>query len=67
MEEDDANPKQGGGSAAGIRIIFLSRDAGGSSLQIGDLGSHPTHGKFPGGVSGPGGETADGASRAAET
>ena len=41
MEEDDANHQQGGGVAAGIRILFLSRGAGGAALWIGDLGGPP--------------------------
>ena len=49
VEEYDMNPQQGGGGAAGVRIIFKSRGAGGADLWIRDLGGHPPHGKEPGG------------------
>ena len=67
MEEDDANFWQGGGGAAGVRLIFQSYGAGSADIWIGDLGGHPPHGKRPGGVSGPGGETADRADPTEET
>ena len=49
MEEDDVNPQKVGGGAAGVRLLFLSRGAGGADLWIGDLIGHPLHGKVPGG------------------
>ena len=49
MEEDDANPQQGGSGATGVRNIFRSRGAGGDALWFGDLGGHPPHWKGPGG------------------
>ena len=67
MEEYDKNPQQGGGGAAGVWVLFLSRGTGGVALHIGDLGGHPLHGKVSGGVSVPGGETADREALAAET
>ena len=59
MEEDNMNTYQGGDGAAGVRLLFQIRGAGGTDIWIGDIGGHPLHGKFPGGVSVPGGETAD--------
>ena len=48
MKEDYKNNHQEGGGAAGLRILFQSRGAGGVSLRLGGLGSHPPHGKGPG-------------------
>ena len=67
VEEDEANPQHGGGGAASVWIIFQRRGAGGAALWIGYLSGHPPHGKGSGGVSGPGGNTADGAATMAET
>ena len=67
MEEDDKNPQQGGGDTASVRIIFQSRGAGGAAIWITDLGGQPPHGKGPGGVSEPGGETSDRADPMEET
>ena len=55
-----AHPQQGGSGAAGLWIILKGRCPGGNALQSGDLGGNPLHGKIPGGVSYPGGESADG-------
>ena len=54
------HPQQGGGGAAGIRLIFQGRGTGGTALCIGNLGGHQMHGKGPGGVSDRCGDTADG-------
>ena len=59
MEEDDQNPQQEGGGAAGVWLLLLSRGAGGVYCWLRYLGGHPPHGKGPGGIPGPGGETAD--------
>ena len=67
LEEDVAHPQQGGGGAAGVRIIFQGCGAGGTVIQIGDLGGQPLHGKGPGGVSDPGGGTTDGTAPAEDT
>ena len=34
LEEDGAHPQQGGGGAAGVRIIFQGRGIGGTALWI---------------------------------
>ena len=49
MEEDAANHQQGGGGAAGVRLLLKIRGAGGADIRIRDLGGHSLHGKFPGG------------------
>ena len=67
MAEDYANAQQGGGGAAGVWLLFLSRGAGRAALRIRDLGGHSMNGKGPGGGSGPGGKTSDGMARADET
>ena len=59
MKEDGAHPQQGGGGPTGVQILFYGRGTGGNALWIGDLGGPPPHGQGPGGVSGPGGKTAD--------
>ena len=61
------HPQQGGGGAAGVRILFYGRGAGGAALWIGDLRGHPPHGQGPGGGLGPGGEAADGTAPAEDT
>ena len=67
LEEDDTHPKQVGGGAAGVRIIFQGRGTCSAALWIGDLGAPTPHGQGPGGVSGPGGDTYDGAAPAKDT
>ena len=49
LEEDDANPQQGGAGAAGVLIIFKVSGAGGANLQIGDPGDPPPNGQALGG------------------
>ena len=56
-----------GGGALGIQILFQSRGAGGDAFWIRYLGGKPPHGKGRGGVSGPSGDTDDGAAPAEET
>ena len=60
MKEDDSNDQQGRGGAMSVQFLLKSRGAGGDALWIRDPGGHHPHGKCPGGVSGPGGKTADG-------
>ena len=66
MEEDDKNPQQGGGGAAGVRIFLKSYGAGGAAIWRGDLGGNLLPGQIPGGVPGPGGAEADGEAPVAE-
>ena len=67
VEEDDKNPQQGGGGAAGVHIFLQSCGAGSVALRLVELGAYPPHGKGLGGVPGPGDATADGRAPAAET
>ena len=60
LEEDVTHPQQGGGGAAGIRIIFQGCGTGGTDIWVGDLGGHLQHVQGPGGVSEPGVKTTDG-------
>ena len=67
FEEDDTNPQQRGGGAAGVWFLFYCCGAGGATLRIGYLGGHTQNDQDTMGVSGPGGDTDDGADKAEDT
>ena len=57
--ESDADPQQGGGGAAGIRIFLLRHGPVGADFWCRNLGGNPLHGPGTGGVPGPGVLTVD--------
>ena len=65
VEEDDEDPYQGGGKAAGVRIFLQRRRSVGATLRCRDVGGYPPHGTGPRGFPGPGGAVIYGADPAA--
>ena len=49
--ESDADPQQGGGGAAGIRIFLLRHGPVGADFWCRNLGGNPLHGPGTGGGS----------------
>ena len=55
MEEDDKDPEQVGGEAAGVWLFLQSWRKFGVTLWCLFVGGYPTHGTGPGGFLGTGG------------
>ena len=66
MEENDEDPEQGGGEAAGVRLFLQSLRPVDVALRCRDVGGYLPHGMGPGGFPRPGGAATDGAAPAAE-
>ena len=59
LEENDEDPEQGGGEAAGVRIFLQSRRPVGVALWCVDMGGYPPRGTGLEGFPRPGGVATD--------